>query len=88
MSRAFKLPDLGEGIHEGEVLKIFVSEGDEISEGDPLLEVETDKAAVEIPSPFTGTVEKINAKEGDMVKVGDVLFLFSDDAKAAKKEIS
>ncbi len=85
MSRAFKLPDLGEGIHEGEVLKIFVSEGDEISEGDPLLEVETDKAAVEIPSPFTGTVEKVNAQEGDIVKVGDVLFVFSDGVKAAEK---
>ncbi len=85
MSRAFKLPDLGEGIHEAEVLKIFVSEGDEISEGDPLFEVETDKAAVEIPSPFTGTVEKINAKEGDIVKVGDVLFVFGDDAKTAEK---
>ena len=84
----FKLPDLGEGIYEGGVLTIFVSEGDEISEGDPLLAVETDKAAVEIPSPFTGTVAKINAKEGDIVKVGEVLFVFSEDAKSAEKAAS
>ena len=56
MSRAFKLPDLGEGVHEGEVLAVHVSVGQEVKEGDIILEVETDKAAVEIPSPFTGTV--------------------------------
>ncbi|MFC1859021.1 dihydrolipoamide acetyltransferase family protein [Thermodesulfobacteriota bacterium] len=78
MSRSFSLPDLGEGIHEGEVLNVLVAAGDEISEGDPLLEVETDKAAVEIPSPFTGTVKDILVKAGDVVKVGDVLITFSD----------
>ena len=86
MSRVFKLPDLGEGIHEGEVLKLFVSEGDEIREGDPLLEVETDKAAVEIPSPFTGTVEEIRVAEGDIVEVGEVLVVFSDIAGAEEPE--
>ena len=53
MSRTFKLPDLGEGIHEGEVIAVLVSVGDSVKEGDPILEIETDKAAVEIPSPFT-----------------------------------
>ena len=86
MSRVFKLPDLGEGIHEGEVLKLFVSEGDEIREGDHLLEVETDKAAVEIPSPFTGTVEEIKVAEGDIVEVGEVLVVFSDVAGAEEAE--
>ncbi len=56
MARAFKLPDLGEGIHEGEILKVIVSVGDDVKEGDPIFEVDTDKAAVEIPSPYTGKV--------------------------------
>jgi pyruvate dehydrogenase E2 component (dihydrolipoamide acetyltransferase) len=78
MAKEFKMPDLGEGIHEGEILKVFVSENDHVNEGDPLLEVETDKAAVEIPSPFTGMVEKILVKTGDMIKVGEVLITFRD----------
>ncbi len=82
MSRSFQLPDLGEGIHEGEVLSIMVSVGDEIKEGDPILEVETDKAAVEIPSPFTATVTEIHVNPGDVLKVGDVLMMFSDDTEA------
>jgi pyruvate dehydrogenase E2 component (dihydrolipoyllysine-residue acetyltransferase) len=78
MANAFKLPDLGEGIHEGEVLAVLVSVGDKVKEGDPILEVETDKAAVEIPSPYTGTVSEIMVKPGDTVKVGDVLMTFGD----------
>ena len=76
MSRTFKLPDLGEGVHEGEVLAVHVSVGQEVKEGDIILEVETDKAAVEIPSPFTGTVAEIRVKPGDTVKVGDVMMTF------------
>ena len=78
MARSFRLPDLGEGIHEGEVLSILVSVGDEVKEGDPILEVETDKAAVEIPSPYIGTVREILIKEGDIINVGDVLMTFSN----------
>ena len=59
MAKAFKLPNLGEGIHEGEILSIRVSVGEGVKEGDIILEVETDKAAVEIPSPYTGVVEEI-----------------------------
>lgn len=81
MAREFKMPDLGEGIHEGEILKVFVLEGDQVNEGDSLLEVETDKAAVEIPSPFTGVVEKILVKTGDLVKVGEVLITFSEETR-------
>ena len=62
MARPFKLPDLGEGVHEGEVLNVLVSVGDHVNEGDPILEVETDKATAEIPSPFTGKVEEIKVK--------------------------
>jgi pyruvate dehydrogenase E2 component (dihydrolipoamide acetyltransferase) len=82
MARSFRLPDLGEGIHEGEVLALLVSAGDEVKEGDPILEVETDKAAVEIPSPYTGTVKEILVKPGDTIKVGDVLMTFSGDGEA------
>ena len=77
MSQSFKLPDLGEGIHEGEVLAVPVSVGQEVKEGDIILEVETDKAAVEIPSPYTGRVEEIFVKPGDVVNVGDVMMTFS-----------
>jgi pyruvate dehydrogenase E2 component (dihydrolipoamide acetyltransferase) len=70
MATSFKLPDLGEGIHEGEIIKIFVSEGDRVAEGDLLVEVETDKAAVEIPSPCTGTIKEIRVKSGDTVMSG------------------
>lgn len=84
MARAFKLPDLGEGIHEGEVITVLVSVGDEIEEGDPILEVETDKAAVEIPSPYTGKVLEIMVQAGQVVKVGDVLLTFSNGEEAVK----
>lgn len=80
MTRSFKLPDLGEGIHEGEVIAVLVAVSDAVNEGDPILEVETDKASVEIPSPYSGTVNEILVKPGDVVKVGDVLITFSDSA--------
>ena len=72
MSREFKLPDLGEGIHEGEVIAVLVSVGQDVLEGDPILEIETDKAAVEIPSPYSGSIENIHVRPGDVVNVGDV----------------
>ena len=78
MSRSFKLPDLGEGVHEGEILAVHVRVGQEVKEGDIILEVETDKAAVEIPSPFSGTVSVVLVKPGDTVKVGDVMMTFSN----------
>ena len=88
MVRSFKLPDLGEGIHEGEVLAVPVDVGQEVKEGDLILEVETDKAAVEIPSPYTGSIQEIFVKPGDIVNVGDVMMTFSngEDAKAAREE--
>lgn len=82
MAKAFKLPDLGEGIHEGEVLSVRVAVGDKVKEGDIILEVETDKAAVEIPSPYTGVVEEILVKPGDTVKVGQVMLTFAGAGEA------
>jgi pyruvate/2-oxoglutarate dehydrogenase complex dihydrolipoamide acyltransferase (E2) component len=69
----FKLPDLGEGLTEGEIARWLVSEGQEIAEDDPLVEIATDKTTVEIPSPAGGTVSKILVGEGEVVPVGTVL---------------
>ena len=73
MAYVFRLPDIGEGIHEGEILKWFVAEGDKINEDDVLFEVQNDKAVVEIPSPVAGTVEKLLVAEGTVAIVGDAL---------------
>jgi len=64
MPRPFVLPDLGEGLTEAEIVKVLVNEGDVLAEDAPLLEVETDKATVEIPSPFGGRVERIHVRPG------------------------
>lgn len=69
----FTLPDLGEGIQEGELLLWHVQEKDRIKEDDPLCDMETDKAAVTIPSPKTGVIHTLGAQPGDMVQVGQVL---------------
>jgi pyruvate dehydrogenase E2 component (dihydrolipoamide acetyltransferase) len=69
----FKLPDLGEGLTEGEVARWLVAEGQEIAEDDPLVEIQTDKATVEIPSPAAGVVSRIFVAEGEVVPVGTVL---------------
>ncbi|HJU00705.1 MAG TPA: biotin/lipoyl-containing protein, partial [Actinomycetes bacterium] len=68
--REFKLPDLGEGLTEGDVVRWLVAEGDTITLNQPIVEVETAKAVVEIPSPYAGTVIKLHAGEGDTIDVG------------------
>ncbi|MDA9472103.1 dihydrolipoyllysine-residue acetyltransferase [Enterococcus sp. 5H] len=73
MAYQFKLPDIGEGIAEGEIVKWFVKAGDTINEDDTLLEVQNDKSVEEIPSPVTGTVKSIVVPEGTVANVGDVL---------------
>lgn len=73
MSFKFKLPDIGEGIHEGEIVKWFVKPGDKIEEDEPLLEVQNDKSVEEIPSPVTGTVLEVHVTEGTVSVVGDLL---------------
>src|SRR5262252_8461915 len=78
MSRTFVLPDLGEGLVEAEIRTLLVKEGDLVKEDAPLLEVETDKAQVEVPSPFAGRVEKIHVQPGQTVKVGQPLVSFGD----------
>ena len=76
MSFSFRLPDIGEGIHEGEIVKWFVKPGDKVQEDDILCEVQNDKAVVEIPSPVEGTVEEVLIEEGTVAVVGDVLIKF------------
>ena len=78
----FKLPDLGEGVTEAEVDRWLVKEGDEIAEDEPLVEVITDKATAEIPSPYAGVVARIHVREGDIAAVGAVLVTIGSDATA------
>ncbi|WP_053946730.1 2-oxo acid dehydrogenase subunit E2 [Halolamina sediminis] len=77
--KEFKLPDVGEGVAEGELVSWQVSPGDTVSEGDIVAEVETDKALVEVPSRYDGTVQELFAEEGEMVPVGDVIISFDVD---------
>jgi pyruvate dehydrogenase E2 component (dihydrolipoamide acetyltransferase) len=79
MAYEFKLPDLGEGLTEGEVARWLVSEGQEVAEDDPLVEIQTDKTTVEIPSPAAGLVARILVAEGDVVPVGTVLVVIGED---------
>ncbi len=81
MAVEFKLPDIGEGVHEGEIVKWLVKEGDTVKEDQPLVEVMTDKATVEIPSPAAGKVLQIRAQEGEVVKVGSVLVVIGKEGE-------
>jgi pyruvate dehydrogenase E2 component (dihydrolipoamide acetyltransferase) len=85
MAYEFKLPDLGEGLTEGEIAKWLVAEGDEIEEDAPLVEIQTDKTTVEIPSPAAGKVARILVAEGDVVPVGTVLVVIGEGPVAAAK---
>jgi pyruvate dehydrogenase E2 component (dihydrolipoamide acetyltransferase) len=76
VSFKFKMPDIGEGIHEGEIVKWFIKPGDKVQEDDVLCEIQNDKAVVEIPSPVEGTVEEVLVDEGTVATVGQVLVSF------------
>jgi pyruvate dehydrogenase E2 component (dihydrolipoyllysine-residue acetyltransferase) len=82
----FKLPDLGEGLTEGEIARWLVAEGQEIGEDDPLVEIQTDKTTVEIPSPAAGKVARILVGEGETVPVGTVLVVIGGDGAAPSAE--
>ena len=79
----FKLPDLAEGVHEGQVIRVHVQAGQSVREDDPLMEVETDKAAVEIPSPVSGRVVEVHVSESELVHVGDVMVTFDSSSPPA-----
>jgi pyruvate dehydrogenase E2 component (dihydrolipoamide acetyltransferase) len=88
MASSFKLPDLGEGLTEGEVARWLVAEGQEIVEDDPLVEIQTDKATVEIPSPYAGTVLRILVAEGEVAPVGAELVLIGREGEIASDDLS
>jgi pyruvate dehydrogenase E2 component (dihydrolipoamide acetyltransferase) len=74
----FKLPELGENISEGDLVRLMISPGMRVSEGQPVMELETEKAVVEVPSSVTGVVKEVRVKQGDKVKVGQVIFTVED----------
>jgi pyruvate/2-oxoglutarate dehydrogenase complex dihydrolipoamide acyltransferase (E2) component len=82
MAYELKLPDLGEGLTEGEIARWLVSEGQEVAEDDPLVEIQTDKTTVEIPSPAAGKVTQILVEEGTVVPVGTLLVVIGGDGAA------
>src|SRR5215211_9456903 len=79
MAYELKLPDLGEGLTEGEIARWLVQEGEDVGEDDPLVEIQTDKTTVEIPSPAAGKVARIMVGEGEVVPVGTVLVVIGED---------
>ncbi|MDX9972026.1 MAG: 2-oxo acid dehydrogenase subunit E2 [FCB group bacterium] len=83
MATEFKLPELGENIDSASVVKVMVSAGDEIQVDQPVLEIETDKATVEVPSTVAGRVAEVRAKEGQKIRVGEIIFTLSSDGAAA-----
>ena len=83
----FKLPELGENIDQGDLVRLMVSLGTSVTEGQPVMELETDKAVVEVPSSVTGTVKEIRVKEGQKVKVGQVIFTVENGAGAKVKTV-
>jgi pyruvate dehydrogenase E2 component (dihydrolipoamide acetyltransferase) len=89
MLQEFKFPDVGEGIAEAEIVRWLVKEGDSVKEDQDLLEVETDKALLTLNSPYTGKITKLHGKEGEIIKVGDVLTTVDaggEDAKVVEPE--
>lgn len=82
MARDFRLPDIGEGLTEAEIVRWLVGVGDEVESDQPIVEVETDKAVVEIPSPFAGVVVSLGGAEGDVIEVGEVLITIGEPGEA------
>ena len=80
----FRLPELGEGIESGQVIEVFVAPGDRVTLEQPLLEVETDKAAVEIPSPADGTIVDVCVSAGDTVEINEILVKINGDSEGTK----
>lgn len=85
MAFEFKLPDIGEGIHEGEIVQWLVKQGDLVKEDQPIVEVMTDKVTAEIPSPVSGVIQELRGKAGEVIKVGSVIAVFGEEGAPASK---
>src|SRR5204863_250042 len=83
----FKLPELGENIDQGDLVRLMISPGASVTEGQPVMELETDKAVVEVPSSVTGTVKEVRVKEGEKVKVGQVIFTLEGSTTAQPEKL-
>jgi pyruvate dehydrogenase E2 component (dihydrolipoamide acetyltransferase) len=86
MATEFKLPELGENIASGDLVRLMIKPGASIAEGQPVMELETDKAVIEVPSSIGGVVLEIKVKEGQKVKVGEVIFTIEGGAAAPADE--
>ena len=84
MAFQFKMPDIGEGIAEGEIVKIDIKVGDTIQEDDILFEVQNDKSVEEIPSPVSGKVLEVKVQEGTVARVGDIIVVIDDGSGPAE----
>ncbi len=84
MAKEFKLPELGENIDSADIINVLIKQGDDIDIDQGVIEIETDKATIEVPSTLKGTVKEVNVKEGDKVKVGQVIFSVEDGKQPAK----
>ena len=82
----FKLPELGENVHQGDLVRLMVAPGATVAEGQPVMELETDKAVVEVPSSVSGTVKDVLVKQGEKIKVGQVIFTVDNGAGAKRTE--
>ena len=80
----FKLPELGENIEQGDLVRLMIAPGADVKEGQPVMELETDKAVIEVPSSVSGKVNEIRVKEGDKLKVGQVIFTVENGAGGSK----
>ena len=85
MLKEFRFPDVGEGIAEGEIVRWLVQEGDSIKEDQELVEVETDKAVITLNSPYTGKIEKLHGREGEIIKVGSLLTTIQEPAEKSSE---
>src|SRR6187551_1768351 len=85
MPTDFTLPELGENVTAGDVVRVLVNPGDSVAKDQPVLELETDKATIEVPSSVAGTVKDIRVKQGERIKVGQVVLTVDDGGAAAPK---
>src|SRR5882762_548455 len=88
MATEFKLPELGENIESGDLARLMIKPGASITEGEPVMELETDKAVVEVPSSVTGTIGEVRVKEGDKLRVGQVIFTVENGSGAGTTSAS